>query len=88
MSVTYPDMEKELHNGEMSEESTEAPSALEEEKKGTKSSGEEGEEGEAEGEYAEGLALFLIVLGLGLCIFLCALDMVRCICPPTSKIFL
>jgi hypothetical protein len=85
MSVTYPDMEKELHNGEMSEESTEAPSALEEEKKETKSSGEEGE---AEGEYAEGLALFLIVLGLGLCIFLCALDMVRCICPPTSKIFL
>jgi uncharacterized protein HemX len=85
MSATYPDMGKDLHNGEMNEESTQASSALEEEKKATKS---DGEEGEAESEYAEGLALFLIVLGLGLGIFLGALDMVRCIGSPTSKLLL
>ncbi|PMD41759.1 MFS general substrate transporter [Hyaloscypha variabilis F] len=73
MSASYPDTEKELHNGDLSGGSTQTPSVLEDDKQ-TAESKPQDVEVEA-GDYATGLALYVIAVGLGLGIFLVALDM-------------
>jgi hypothetical protein len=85
MSASYPDTEKELHNGNLSGGSTQTPSVLEDDKQTTESKPQDVEV-EA-GDYATGLALYIIAIGLGLGIFLVALDMVRCAHVSTDTLF-
>jgi len=77
MSSTHPITEKELPNGDMSGASTQTPSELEDEKQ-TADSPRLEVEAEADDleDYATGVALYLIAIGLGLGVFLVALDMV------------
>lgn len=79
MSTSNSGSEKEFQNGGMSGPSTQAPSTLENNDKEASDNISGGDEaGADQGEYAQGLALFLIVLGLGLTLvstFLVALDM-------------
>jgi hypothetical protein len=88
MSTSTPDTEKEHQNqnNERSAESIQTPSMLADENKTIDYAGEETEADS--GEYAHGLKLVLIVLGLVLGVFLVALDMVCFFRPLTRKPFL
>ena len=76
MSGAHPAKEKELPNGEMSGESTQAPSELEAEKQTDSSKQDVEADADDLDDYATGVALYMIAIGLGLGVFLVALDQV------------